>query len=304
MPNSAPGPSWRPPFLPLTEDFKLLYSGRIREGTPGTLTRESYNVWKAVSSELGFLDPMPLTDYSSDAYRVAVNDSAKVSDYFRLHDSQQIPYLQLANGRYGRESVVADCGCGAGSLLDLIRGMARETIAIEPFAGYHDDLKRRGHTTYSDLPQAVSQCKASVDLALSIHVIEHTTDPVGYLRHIHDLLKPGGTAIIVTPNLNDILLALDPTRFAPFFFRRVHNYYFTLRALRHAIGMADLVEEAPIYLHEFGISNCLLWLKNGAPSGRTPIPHMSSELDAVWQKSLESQGLANQVGIVAKRRTV
>jgi len=301
MSDPATAPSWKPPFLSPAETFQLLYSGQVRDGTSGTLTRESYKVWKALSCELGFLDPIPNTDYSSESYRISVNDSAKVSDYFRLHDSHQVPYLNLASGYLARDSIVADCGCGAGSLLDLISGMASETIAIEPFAGYQTDLARRGHTTYSDLPQAISQRKASVDLALSIHVIEHTPDPVEYLRHIHDLLKPGGTAVIVTPNLNDVLLSLDPARFAPFFFRRVHNYYFTLRALRQAISLANLVEEAPIFLHEFGMSNCLLWLKNGLPGGRTTLPQISSELDAVWQKSLESKGLANQVGIVAKR---
>ena len=44
-----------------------------------------------------------------------------------------------------------DFGCGGGSFLDSIKGIAKKTIAVEPFVGYHESLKLRGHEVYSDI---------------------------------------------------------------------------------------------------------------------------------------------------------
>ena len=40
----------------------------------------------------------------------------------------------------------------------------------------------------------------SIDLAVAFHVIEHVPDDLGALDQLHSVLRPGGTALITTPN--------------------------------------------------------------------------------------------------------
>ena len=53
------------------------------------------------------------------------------------------------------------------------------------------------------------------DMVVSFQVIEHLQDPAPYLRAIADLLRPGGVALLTTPNL------LESDRENPF---HVHEY--------------------------------------------------------------------------------
>ena len=50
--------------------------------------------------------------------------------------------------------------------------------------------------------------KGSVDVAVSNHVIEHVKDDVAAFNELYKVLKPGGTALINTPNRKRITRAL------------------------------------------------------------------------------------------------
>jgi SAM-dependent methyltransferase len=139
--------------------------------------------------------------------------------------------------------------------------------------------------------------KANVDLALSFHVIEHVLDPVSYLKSIRELVRPGGAAVILTPNWDDILMKLDPDRMAPFFYRRVHNYYFTAQSLRWVASKAGWASSEDIFYHEFGMANTLQWLRDGRPAGHTRMPSIDAQADQFWIKHLEATCQANNVGV-------
>ena len=279
-----------------------VYAGKIRDGKFGQQTAETYAVWECETARLGYLHPFPKIDYSDDSYRVSVNDSASVEQYFQLHVGQQPGYLALLRSRLQSGQVVADCGCGGGALLDLIKHQTGgRTIAIEPYVGYHQSLAERGHEVHPTVEAALTRGLAgSVDMALSFHVIEHVDDPVAYLEALRQLVRPGGMAVILTPNWDDILMKVDPDRIEPFFYRRVHNYYFTAQALRGVGEMAGWKVVRDIFYHEFGLANALLWLRDGRPAGHAAVPGIGPELDDHWQRHLVAGGQSNNVGIVLK----
>lgn len=289
------------PWCP-DENVRYVYRGRIREAKFGSQTAEIYEVCEIEAARLGFLHPFPHIEYSDDTYRTAVNDNASVEQYFKLHAEQQPGYLALFKQHLRPQMSVADCGCGAGALLDLVKGETLgRTVAIEPFVGYHKSLRERGHEVYATTEAAVAGGgKASVDLALSFHVIEHVLNPVAYLRSIRELVRPGGTAVILTPNWDDILMKLDPERISPFFYRRVHNYYFTAQALRWVAGKAGWESIQNIFYHEFGMANTLQWLRDGRPAGHTRLPAIDAEADRFWMTYLESSHQANNVGVLLR----
>ncbi len=290
-----------PVKLPFSSETasRQLYHGQIRAGRYGQLSAEIYTVWQFTKSELAFLSPFPTPDYSQAVYRESVNGSAEVDEYFTLHDSAQPAYLSLLQPVFRRGMVVADCGCGGGALLDLLKGWAGQTLAIEPFGGYHKSLASRGHSVHSSMDSAIADGAAGkVDLAVSFHVIEHTEDPVLYLRKIRALLRPGGQAFVLTPNLDDILFKLTPETFAPFFYRVVHNFYFNATSLRWVAEQAGFKVERVLHYHEFNLGNLIHWLRDRQPRGNTALPGIQTEIDASWRAYLESTGQSNQVGMI------
>jgi SAM-dependent methyltransferase len=282
---------------------RRVYQGPIRAGKFGQQTVESYQVLECDPHGLQYLSPFPVVDYSDDSYRIAVNDSADIEQYFRLHGPQQPGYLRLIQPYLQAGQVVADVGCGGGALLDLVKTeTGGKTIAIEPFTGYHDSLATRDHRVYSTVEEVRASVGSDfVDVALSIHVIEHTVDPVEYLQDVHALVRPGGVLIVVTPNLNDFLMHADPARMAPFFYRRVHNYYFTAESLGWVGSLAGWEPAEPLFYHEFGMSNALLWLRDATPSGHTRLAGIDESADHYWIEYLQKTGQANNLGIVLRK---
>lgn len=282
------------------EPTELLYSGPIRADRPGTLTAATYDVVRGAVSGVAQLDPFPTIDYAGGTYRTAVNGSDSIDRYFELHDAEQAGYYGRIHGLLDRRSVVADCGCGGGSLLDLVRGVTRQTIAIEPFVGYHASLASRGHAVFGSATDAsAAGWGGRVDVALSIHVIEHVGNPVTAMEELRGLLRPGGRLVVFTPNLADILLALDFEGYAPFWFRQVHNFYFDGAGLRWVLEAAGFTGIDVFHHHEFGLSNALQWMRRRSPGGQGRLNGIEPAADAFWKGYLEQRGMANHVGAVA-----
>jgi len=281
---------------------KLIYKGPIRDGVFGTLTKETYEVFQDEESKLTFLSPFPKINYESEEYRNLANNAADVETYFRLHDKLQVPQIAKFHAYIKRGDTVADAGCGGGAMLDYFKGIAGNTIAVEPFTGYHPSLKERGHHTFSSVGQALGEYRSTADVVLSMHVIEHVDDPVIYLKEIAEMLTSGGKCIITTPNLEDILLKLHFDEFAPFFFRKVHNYYFNEESLNYVAKEANMQVLETFYFQEFGLNNTLFWLRDNKPKGGTPMPGINEMMNNTWKAYLEGTGQANNIGIVLQKR--
>ncbi|MFN4853874.1 MAG: class I SAM-dependent methyltransferase [Bacteroidota bacterium] len=280
---------------------KVIYKGKIRDGSPGKMSDQVFEVIYDNKQKFAKLKPFPKVDYSSDSYRKKVNKTSLINDYFSEHDKQQPGYFTHVSPFLKRGDIVADCGCGGGSMLDLTKGLASQTIAIEPFKGYHSSLKERGHHTFSSISEASRKYTSKVNLALSIHVIEHTINPLTYLKGIYKLLTNNGVAIVFTPNNDDILLKLYPQLYAPFFYRTVHNYYFTGEGLEMLGRKAGFSDASKFYYHEFGISNTLNWLKEGKAMGNSKLEGISIEFDLAWKNLLENTGQSYNVGVILRK---
>ena len=130
------------------DKFTILYSGPIRSGSFGKVTKKYFNIIKCNKCGLTKLGDFPKVDYDSAAYREEYNDSSDIDTYIELHDSEQAPRIKRIGIEKFQNKTVLDYGCGGGAFLDLIKGIANHTIAIEPFIGYHQSLKERGHEVF------------------------------------------------------------------------------------------------------------------------------------------------------------
>lgn len=239
----------------------------------------------------------PTTDlgeyYASDAYRTDVGEQADAEDYFRRHDSEQLPRLGLLESVPLRGRVIADIGCGGGSFLDCVRGLASETIAVEPMVGYHPSLGRHGHRVYSSTEAACADWSGRIHLATSFSVIEHVEDPLVFLKQARDLLVPGGQLLISTPNRRDILLESGCTAYWGFFYRTVHTYYFDAVSLRRLAAEAGFGVCDVRFVHRFGFGNYLAWLRDGRPTRNAAASPLGPSFDRAWRLQLEEAGVSD-----------
>ena len=281
----------------------IVYKGSIRTGsfgteTDGAMVARCGNCGAARLNEEASISALA---YESDAYRVAMAQGLNVNDFFEHADPVQIHNLSAFWPLDLRGKVIADIGCGAGSFLSHVSGVVGKIIAIEPTERYHSSLKQRGYEVYSYANDALATHSEGIDIAFTFQVIEHVLNPRAFLSEISALLKPGGRLIVATPNHEDILMKLLPEEFPPFFYRTAHRWYFDRVSLRRCAELAGLEIESERYLHTYGLSNMLSWLKDRRPTGNARLPGINNVADQLWSSYLEASGQADTLFISGRK---
>ena len=276
-----------------TDSWITIYNGPIRAGGFGVF-RDNATVGRCNGCGVGRLaekDSIDVKSYESPEYRIAVAQGLKVEDFFRHADPVQIHHMEAAMPYSFRDKVIADIGCGAGSFIDHISGLAKKIIAIEPTTMYQDSLRNRGCEVYNYTSEAIATIPASVDFAVAFQVIEHVQNPRVFLAEILELLKPGGTLLIATPNIDDIMMKLLPDEFPSFFYRIVHRWYFDCISLTRSAQQAGFNIESERYLHTMNMSNMLSWLIKRKPTGNKPnLAGINNTANILWNTFLETSG--------------
>jgi len=270
--------------------YKVKYEGPIRLGKFGDISKKRYKINECLSCGVISL-PNVIEDstayYETDAYRKDVDEGSDVSDYFRIHDKEQVRNLQITGTSIFRDRIVADIGCGAGSFLDSIKGYVRRAIAIEPSMLFRRSLEKRGYITYPYITDALSVYENKVDIAVSFSVLEHIDNPLLFLKQIRNILSSTGKLIISTPNADDILLQVLPDVYPQFFYRKAHLWYFNSISLKKVLELAGYKEIKIIPYHRFGLSNFLIWLRDKTPKGDLKIDFITDAMDVIWKLELE-----------------
>jgi 2-polyprenyl-3-methyl-5-hydroxy-6-metoxy-1,4-benzoquinol methylase len=139
--------------------------------------------------------------------------------------------------------VILDVGCGSGVLAARLAGVAGTRVigvdgnraAIEFASGHHrlPNLEFR-HGLVDELPIEAG----SIDKIAFLEVIEHIHSQQGLavLRCFHRILKPGGRAVISTPNVRSlwplIEWLMDTFRLAPQMADEQHVAFYDEKSLR------------------------------------------------------------------------
>jgi ubiquinone/menaquinone biosynthesis C-methylase UbiE len=98
---------------------------------------------------------------------------------------------------------VLEVGCGEGRGVDVLIKQSKSFTAVDKIESVIKNLAAKfpeGKFMSMNIPPLGSLEDNSYDYVISFQVIEHIQDDKLYLKEIHRVLKPGGTALFTTPN--------------------------------------------------------------------------------------------------------
>ena len=127
------------------------------------------------------------------------------------HRSTNDKVLALVLPLLRRRIRVADIGAGEGFFSQLLGEHVRAKLGLQPsdvitacdiFPEYfrYPAVKCEKISSDGRLPYD----NASIDVACSLEVVEHVEDQFAFARELHRILRPGGLAIISTPNILNV----------------------------------------------------------------------------------------------------
>jgi 2-polyprenyl-3-methyl-5-hydroxy-6-metoxy-1,4-benzoquinol methylase len=280
-------------------DQEIAYRGRIRVGGVGSLSVEEHEVLRCLACGVRWIDSRPESEsfYQSEQYRVQLGQDNTLETYQRRHDPELNYLLEVLPMESYRDRVVLDVGCGGGSFLDAVRGLAATTVAVDPNVELLSGLARRGHTCFGTLQQLL-ESSVRVDIATSFNVIEHVEDPLSFLIQVRQSLKVSGFALIMTPNAKDFLLTQGPNEYREHFYRSVHYWYFDAFALEAAMRNAGFTQVRVGFVQTYGLSNALHWMRDRRGRGHEVVVD-DSACDWAWKQYLVRTGQADRLYCIA-----
>lgn len=280
-----------------SNDLHIQYEGKIRNGTYGSVTEDIHRVLKCGNCKNVFLsyNPNSIDFHNTDEYRIQYNNTTDKQYFWNTVGNEN----ELRISRIGIKAFVGktviDIGVGSGMFLDIIHGVTKETIAIEPAKFFHEELSKY-HRVYSYGADVVAD-KRRGDVVLSFNVIEHIPNPIEFLKEIRALLNDGGIAYLMTPNHNDILMELIPDIFQPFYYKSAHLYYFDEKSITYCLEEAGFTNYKIGYMHTMDMSNMMLWLKDKRPMGIGNLQLFDEGFNTLYKNYLEENGKANYLWV-------
>lgn len=134
---------------------------------------------------------------------------------------------------------VLDIGSGFGESLGYLSARGCDVYGVEADENAKRVAEKFGYKVHIGLFDPTIYEASSFDYVTMNQVIEHVTDPLQTLRGISRVLKPGGQAILSTPNSHSLAAKLFGRRWAHWH-APYHLQFFTTRSMRKAADRAGL----------------------------------------------------------------
>ena len=141
-------------------------------------------------------------------------------------------------GRYTASPGTAiEVGCAEGSLLHALNKLGWKTVGIEPDPNTVDKVKEK---TGLDVRPGVFPDVDNLpktELFIACDVIEHTGNPVAFIKAAHRQLNPSGVLYLQLPLIDesDTINSINPNVFDP----EEHAYIFTRSAITTVLNACD-----------------------------------------------------------------
>lgn len=200
-----------------------------------------------------FLDPQPSEERLAEIYKAGYflgAGSAAEKSVSEMKSRTAAMYLDRLLAYSGLErGRLVEIGCGNGDFLALAKEKGFEVKGIEisgPAAKTANDRIGEDCVECGTLEKTALP-RGYFDVCAVFDVVEHVSDPVGFLGKVHELLKPGGVIFIVTPSLDSWSARLMGSSWVEF--KTEHLHYFSRETIQNALAKTGFneVTVAPNY---------------------------------------------------------
>lgn len=285
--------------------IKIEYNGYIRNGGLGKYTKDEKTIFHCEDCDVIWHDTYvdDLDEYyESTEYRMVLEGTEDVSDFYRLHDGENWDKFQYTGTEIFRDKIVADIGCGGGAFCDFISGSAQKVVAIEPAQHYRKIMDEKGYDTYPYMDNAKNDYRGKIDVITSFDVIEHVKDPLLFMKDIYELLSNSGVAMIGTPTDAPIMRRLLKKDYEKkLLFSVQHLWIFSEKNLKMLAQKAGLQVSKIKYFQRYGIGNLLGWLREKQPNSDIKEDFITETLDAVWKSECSKIKMADYIVIYVSK---
>jgi len=190
-----------------------------------------------------YFPPENLLFQYSESYFNNDNPKGGYANYFEgmvVNKKTFSDRLKKIERKFGKGKLL-DVGCALGdSLLEARRLGWKETEGLEVSEyAYRFAKKRRLKVTRGHLRQDTFDSN-TFDIVTYQDVIEHIADPVGELKKVFRILKPGGIIYIVTPDIGGFWARL----LGPMWYHYKpieHVSYFSQKTIRKALNLTGFI---------------------------------------------------------------
>lgn len=135
------------------------------------------------------------------------------------------------------EARALELGCAAGQFLEVLRSRGWTACGVELVAEPAAEARRRGFDVYTGTLEQARLPDEKFDATFAFNVIEHLADPLGTIRELHRVTKPGGWFIFSIPNAGSWEARVFGRYWADYELPR-HLQHFTVKSIRQCLKQA------------------------------------------------------------------
>ncbi len=231
----------------LNTEARLSYS-------PADSTREEGAIVRCTRCKVIYKDPFPKPLMLQQGYEESIDEQ-----YLALLPERRATFrhvLATIERHIGKKQKIKnkkrrilDIGCAEGTLLSLARERGWDVAGVEPnkhlvkWAKKNQNLEIMQGSVYNKRLK-----RNSFDVITLLDVIEHVHNPIKFLSRCNELLVPGGTIFISTPDIGSPIARVMRRRW--FYILSIHVFYFTEQTLSNILNKAGFcnVETHPYLL--------------------------------------------------------
>ncbi|MGC1242582.1 MAG: class I SAM-dependent methyltransferase [Chryseosolibacter sp.] len=142
---------------------------------------------------------------------------------------------------------VLEVGCGEGRGIEILMTGARSFTAVDKIKPVIETLQKKfpaARLLSMNIPPLNGLADNTYDLVVSFQVIEHIEEDGLFLQEINRVLKPGGTALLTTPN-RKLSLSRNPWHIREYLPHELDNLakkYFSKTEVKGITGNAKVMD--------------------------------------------------------------
>jgi SAM-dependent methyltransferase len=249
-----------------TTSSKLL-TNRLRRGLG--------KVYYCEECDLGFLQDMILDvkDYYDNQYRKEYSHKAEenetnAEEMFNIYVNYQDERVKILKKYLHKSDDFLEIGSSAGQFLSHIKDIFNSVNAIELDSNCNKFVERKFaiQTDSNYLEKSKFYIKNKYSAVGAFQVLEHTPDPIDFLKSVHYVLEDEGIALIEVPNLYDPLISVwNIPEYNTFYYHSAHSFYFSEKSLNIIAKKAGFEVLDMIYTQDYNILNHINWVLNHVP---------------------------------------